>query len=208
MGVWLADYIRGEWANIMKAPFLLGAVLIIGLILGWLASSTFYSQDLQTLRDRISTMENTPAVTAPAPTPVTNTSAAPLPLTAASPTPAVVSPFAGGEPAPLYALVDKLGWPENKAQTKLKEIWGAHYIGGTVPLDGYVYYNTVFDHVTLEYQGNLPSGGWVNSRFTQGGFDSTNPAIKTAVIIMQSLGINPATACGIVQAPPITLPND
>ena len=51
--MWLFDHIKAEWATVVKAPFLLLAVLALGAFLGWTAASTFYEQDLQTLRDQL-----------------------------------------------------------------------------------------------------------------------------------------------------------
>jgi hypothetical protein len=51
--MWLFDYIKAEAATVMKAPFLLFAVLALGAVLGWGAAKTFYEQDLQTLRDQL-----------------------------------------------------------------------------------------------------------------------------------------------------------
>ena len=198
---WLFDLIRAEWATVVKAPVLLIVVLALGAGLGWLGASAFYQQDLQTLRDTIQGLEAKPSPAASAL--ATQTVASPMAASAsATPQASPTNVFLGlgGQVTPLYALVDKLGWPKNRI--KLKEIWGQTYVRTTVPLDGYIYYNTTFDNVTFVYDGKLPSGGWVNSQITGAAFFSNNPAIKNTVILLQSLNVNPALGCGMVPPAP------
>jgi hypothetical protein len=187
----------------VKAPFLLVAVLLLGLLFGWVAARTLYEQDLQTLRDQNGILQSKakPAETVPTSVAV----ATPQINATPSATPTNLIAALGGQQTPLYALVGKMGWPKNKSDRKMKEVWGQTYIGGTVPLDGYVYYNSTFQNVIFSYKGDLPTGGWVNSKVFGGGFDSNNPAIKTAAVILQSLNINLATQCGIVGEPPLSL---
>ena len=77
--MWLLDHIKTEWATVVKAPLLLLAVLALGAFLGWTVASTFYEQDLQTLRDQLAPyllQQNAPLVKAVA-SPVSSTSPTP-----------------------------------------------------------------------------------------------------------------------------------
>jgi hypothetical protein len=199
---WLL-HIRAEWDTIVKAPFLLILILLLGAFFGWFAAHALYEQDLQTLRDQNAFLQN--KVKQPEPTVMASAMASPT----VNPTltvPLHSNPFAGPDAKRQYliSMNPAMGWPKGK--TNLKSISGAHYIGGSVPLDGYVYYDTTFENVQFIYEGKLPSGGWVDSQFNGVvGFNSNNPAIKTAVIIMQSLNFIPPSqisGCGLAPAPP------
>jgi hypothetical protein len=205
---WLLDHIKSEWATVMKAPILVVVVFVLGGIVSWWLTSTLYQADLQTLRDTVTSLETKPHkertirhVTSTATPP----SPSPSPPPQAMPTNVYLG--MGGHPTALYSMQRTLGWPKKKATMKLKEVLGAHYISGEVPLDGYVYYDSTFDGVTFRYDGHLPTGGWVGSRVNGGRFESHDPGIKTAMIIVQSLNINPVLQCGIVPLPPLALPS-
>jgi len=198
---WLIEHIKAEWETVMKMPVISLVILVAGIGVGWTAARAFDARDLQIMRDQVAGSQPKPErnETSPTPTPSPASAAnAQGPFTGTLLTPTdILGKSELGQQTPLYALVDKMGWPKPLATRKLKEVWDGHYIGIPIPLDGYIYYNATFENVTFEYDGKLPSGGWVNSQLKgTTSFITGSPAIKTAAIFFQSLNINPAACVG------------
>lgn len=114
---------------------------------------------------------------------------------------AVPNMFGGQSMESLYLAFPELGWSAHQ----LTEVRDKHFVGKTLPLDGYVYIHCSFKDVIFDYSGTDLTGGWVDAKFEGSTvrIGSRNAILLSYLALYQSANISLNNCDLTSEAPPI-----